>query len=150
MNKIMIGVMMMLLMAASVFAAAGGNQNQNGKANHLSLFEKDPLTWEIVDGAWGHIMYKDVGDKFVFNGHQLPVGEEYTLLTYGGWTNVTCLGDNVVNSEGNIHISNVLEAPLMSNEAYIPVKIWLVPASDVNCEAGSMTAWNPTSILFEW
>ena len=31
----------------------------------------------------------------------------------------------------------------------IAQKFWVVKSSDVDCDAGVMTAWNPTEYLFE-
>ena len=55
-------------------ALAAGKTGKAGKSNtgHLYLYEKDPATWDIVEGgAWGKMEYKLSGSTFdfVFNGH---------------------------------------------------------------------------------
>lgn len=118
-----------------------------GNAQHLYLVEKNPSDWSVLDGSWAKLTYTD--DKFSFNAHDLEEGE-YTLLTYGGWTNVACFGTAMVNDGGNLHLNGAYDFDLMTDEPEnVPVKVWLVKSSDVNCEAGKMTAWNPTEYLFE-
>ena len=119
-----------------------------GEASHLYLYEKIPYTWEVIDGAWGKITY--IKDKFSFNAHELETGREYTLLTYGGWNNVECFGTSVVNENGDFHLNGVFDFSLLTDEPNkVPVKIWLVPSTSVNCETNKMTVWNPTEYLFE-
>ena len=71
-----------------------GPSKQAGKSNvgHLYLYEKmpDPEAgredpWVIVEGGmWGKMKYDLEGPTFdfVFNGHRLPIGVEYTLIYY--------------------------------------------------------------------
>lgn len=137
MNKIY-GILGVFLVLSMGFAFAG-----NGKAQHLYLYEKDPVSWEIVDGAWGKMMYK--ADSFVFNGHGLEAGE-YTLLNYCGWgENQNILGVAESN-DGNVHIKGTLSELCIEgdNEG---AKIWLVKSSDLTGEV--FNAWTPTEYLFE-
>lgn len=142
---------------------------------HLYLYEKDPSTWEIVeDGAWGKMTYQTAGMyfNFVFNGHKLEPGLDYTLIYYPDpWPGegLICLGEGIVNEEGNVHIKGAVETygdlpmpddwnnPEHTNHTSCVAdstciegaKIWLVLSGDVNCGNPKMTGWNPTAYLFE-
>lgn len=171
---------------------AKGPSGPAGKSNvgHLYLYEKvdstdewgasDPCAgwlkpWEIVEGgAWGKMKYNLSGPTFdfVFNGHGLPVGQDFTLIYYpdkhdkvGGpgqeeWPrkDIICLGEGTVNDEGNIHIAESVDMetslPILvvdsgdCNYGWKGAKIWLVWSVDVNI-AGELSGWNPTAYLFE-
>ena len=94
--------------------------------------------------------------EFVFNGHMLPVGVDYTLIYYPDpWpgTGLICLGDGTVNDEGNIHIKEDVDTgdlPIEADEND-GAKIWLVLSADVDCDDDTeMEGWNPTAYLFEY
>jgi len=139
----------------------GKHKGQAGKSNiaHLYLYEKDPSTWEIVeDGAWGKMKYNLAGSTFdfVFNGHGLEPGYEYTLIYYPDpWpgNGLICLGDGTTNGDGNVHIMGSVDTgdlPAISDENYPDgAKIWLVLSSDVDCKNQYMIGWHPTEYLFE-
>lgn len=138
---------------------AKGPNGSSGKSNtgHLYLYEKDG-DWEIVaGGAWGKMKYNLSGSTFdfVFNGHHLPVGQDYTLIYYPDpWpgTGLICLGSGVVNGCGDIHIKesvNTGDLPIETDENG-GAKIWLVLSDDVNCLGTcEMIAWDPSAYLFE-
>jgi len=138
---------------------AKGPHGQAGKSNiaHLYLFEKDPSTWEIVeDGAWGKMKYNLAGSEFefVFNGHGLEPGYEYTLVYYPDpWpgNGLICLGDDTANDDGNVHIMGSVDTGDLpaSGDENDGAKIWLVLSSDVDCENQYMIGWHPTEYLFE-
>jgi len=124
---------------------------------HLYLYEKDSVTWEIVEGgAWGKMKYNQSGSTFdfVFNGHDLDAGVDYTLIYYPDpWpgTGLICLGSGTVNEEGDVHIAesvNTGDLPACG-DPNIGAKIWLVLSDDVDCD-NKMTGWNPTEYLFEY
>ena len=149
--------MMTALIAVPVMAA--GKNGQSGKSNigHLYLWEKDNTDWTIVDdGAWGKMKYNLSGESFdfVFNGHELEPGLDYTLIYYPDpWpgNNLICLGAGTVCEDGNIHIKNSVETgdlPIES-DTNDGAKIWLVLTDDVDCENNTMTGWNGTEYLFE-
>ncbi len=141
-----------------------GPNGQAGNSNiaHLYLYEKDPVTWEILeDGAWGKMKYNLSGEEFefVFNGHGLVEGEDYTLIYYpdkngNPWprVDIICLGSGIANAELNVHIMGSVDTgdlpdPLVDiNKG---AKIWLVLSDDVDCGTKIMTGWNPTEYLFE-
>lgn len=127
---------------------------------HLYLFEKNPTTWEIVEnGSHGKMRYVVMGPtfSFVFNGHDLEAGYNYTLIYYPDpWpgNNLTCLGYATANEGGNIHIKGSVSTGDLPNETFdlnFPngSKIWLVLTEDVDCENQKMIGWNPTEYLFE-
>jgi len=158
-------VLVSLLAVSMVFAkvdmenrGGGKHKGQAGKSNiaHLYLYEKDPDTWEIVeDGAWGKMKYNLAGSTFdfVFNGHGLEPGYEYTLIYYlDPWpgNGLICLGDGTANGDGNVHIMDSVDTGDLpaSGDEDDGAKIWLVLSNDVDCGV-KMIGWNPTEYLFE-
>jgi len=82
---LLITILLVTLIAPAALAA--GKNGKSGKSNiaHLYLYEKDPVSWEIVEeGAWGKMKYNTSGSEFdfVFNGHELEPGYDYTLIYY--------------------------------------------------------------------
>ncbi|MBE0558260.1 MAG: hypothetical protein IH628_13595 [Proteobacteria bacterium] len=140
-------------------ALAAGKSGQAGKSNvgHLYLYEKDPADWTIVDGgAWGKMKYNLSGSEFdfVFNGHDLAIGQEYTLLYYPDpWpgTGLKILGTGTVDEFGNVHIKGSVDTgnlPMEGDANTEGAKIWLVLSKDLGTEA--MIGWTPTAYLFEY
>jgi hypothetical protein len=142
----------------------GKYKTQAGQSNtaHLYLFEKDPDSWNIVKrGAWGKMRFNFSGTvfSFVFNGHKLQPGENYTLIYYpdktgNPWprTDIIFLGNGTANKGGNVHIADSLElnTDLPSTvDINVGAKIWLVLSTDLNFETNTMFGWNPTEYLFE-
>lgn len=149
-----------------------------GKSNigHLYLYQKVEPTesgideWEVVPGGmWGKMKYILSGEEFqfVFNGHDLPLGQNYTLIYYPDpWPGkgLICLGNGTVNEYGEIHIMNSVntgDLPIENDKNADPdettytwnsktgAKIWLVLSSDVDCEAQEMVGWTQDAYLFE-
>jgi hypothetical protein len=149
--------MMIGLIVAPVMAA--GKNGQAGKSNigHLYLYEKDNDSWKIVeDGAWGKMKYNLSGETldFVFNGHNLDAGVDYTLIYYPNpWpgNGLICLGSGTVNEDGNIHIKNSVDTGDMpiAGDINNGAKIWLVLSGDVDCDGQVMVGWHGTEYLFE-
>jgi hypothetical protein len=135
-------------------------QAGNSHIGHLYLHEKDPETWEIIeDGAWGKMRYNVDGPTFdfVFNGHGLEMGIDYTLMYYPDpWPgqDLICLGEGTADFDGNVHIRGDVDTgdlPAMYDENYPDgAKIWLVVSDDVDCMMNQMIGWNPTEYLFEF
>ena len=160
-EKIMVSGVLLLVILGSM-AMAKGLSKQAGKSNiaHVYLFEKDPGTWEIVEnGSWGKMKYNLEGSTFdfVFNGHNLTSDLNYTLIYYPDpWpgTNLICLGVNMTNDEGNLHIKESIDTgdmPAADDENFPDgAKIWLVLSNDVDFENEMMIGWNPTEYLFEY
>ena len=160
MKKYLILVLIVLLIGALSIGVLAGKTGQAGKSNiaHLYLHEKNAVTWDIVeDGAWGKMKYNMSGDEFdfVFNGHGLEPGYEYTLIYYPDpWPGegLICLGEGTVNEEGDIHIAESVEIDTdlpIDTDANDGAKIWLVLSADVDCDV-KMVGWNPTEYLFEY
>ena len=162
-----------------------GPSSPAGKSNvgQLYLYQKieppqpyPPNTpWAIdKDGAWGKMKYQLSGPLFeyVFNGHKLAPGEQYTLIYYADpWpgTGLICLGTGTANQGGNVHIAasaNIeTDLPILAdlNNPKNPgndtcvlqstciegAKIWLVLSSDVDCTGRTMIGWDPEEYLFE-
>ena len=160
MKKYLILVLIVLLISALSVGVLAGKTGQAGKSNiaHLYLHEKDPDTWDIVpDGAWGKMKYNMSGDEFdfVFNGHGLEIGLEYTLIYYPDpWPGegLVCLGSGTVNEEGDIHIAESVEIECLpiEEDTNDGAKIWLVLTSDVDCDEQLMIGWSPDDYLFEY
>ena len=137
--------------------AAFNGLNKGKGAKHLYLYEKDPETWEIKEkGAWGKITILPHKDKYIFNAHKLQPDIAYNLINYAPgtdwteepdpnpWPGETSVefGSSTANKGGNIHMKGSWEDDFGG-------KIWLVLSSDFN-DGNGMTAWNPTSYLFEY
>ena len=150
-------VLVAALMLASVAVAVkpNGPSAYNGlnkgksSVKHLYLYEKDS-SWNVVPGgAWGKMRFDD--DSFVFNGHGLEAGYDYTLIYYPDpWPGTGCmaLGYGTAGTYGNVHIMEAFDFTSLPDNS----KIWLVLDSDENCDGdtGKMTGWNPTEYLFEY
>ena len=170
MKKYLILVLIVLVMGAlviGVLAAKPGNvpHGPAGGSNiaHAYLYEKDPSDWSIVeDGAWGKMKYNQTGETFdfVFNGHGLEPGEDYTLIYYPDYetfewprTGIICLGEGTADLEGNVHIEESVETHSnfpIDGDVNEGAKIWLVLSSDVDCGVPQIAGWNPTEYLFEY
>ena len=162
MKKYLILVLIVLLMGAlfiGVPAAKEGNvpQKPAGNSNiaHMYLYEKENFVeggWDIVNGgAWGKMKYNLSGATFdfVFNGHGLEPGINYTLIYYPDpWpgSGLICLGSGTVNEEGDIHIA---ESAVDTGDL-TDAKIWLVLTDDIDCGVSFKNVWNPTEYLFEY
>lgn len=143
-------------------AIAKGKNGPRGKSlvGHLYLFEKNPDTWEVVDGgAWGKMKYNLQGNEFdfIFNGHGVESGQSYTLIYYPDpWPGdgLICLGEGTANGSGNVHIKNKIDTgdlPAEGDENLsCGAKIWLVLSGDVDCENQEMVGWQPEEYLFEY
>jgi hypothetical protein len=158
-SKVVLCIIVASLVALAVPVIAG-KHGPAGKSNtgHLYLYEKDPSTWEIVDGgAWGKMKYNLSGPEFDFNfnGHGLEAAEEYLLIYYPDpWPgdDLICLGSGTANKGGNVHIKgsvNTGDLPA-ENDTNAGAKIWLVLLDDVDCFEQKMIGWDPTEYLFEY
>jgi len=156
-------IVLVSFIAGPVYAKGKkGKSGQAGKSNraHLYLYEKDNTSWEIVEGGgWGKMHYNLAGSSFelVFNGHMLPIGQDYTLIYYPDpWPGdgLICIGDGTVNDDGNIHIKGEADTgdlPFESDENHPDgAKIWLVLSADVDCDGAFMSGWNGPAYLFEY
>lgn len=158
-SKWVLGAIVLSLIAVIIVPViAKGPSKQAGKSNiaHLYLHEKDPATWDIVDGgAWGKMKYNLSGSEFdfVFNGHALEPDEDYTLIYYPDpWpgTGLIELGYGTANEDGDVHIAESVDTGDLpaEDDENDGAKIWLILSSDCNGE--EMTGWSPTEYLFEY
>lgn len=137
--------------------AAFNGLNKGKGARNLYLYEKDPETWNIKNrGAWGKITFLPHKEKYIFNAHKLQPETAYSLINYApstDWSEIPYpnpwpgtdsleIGSSTVNKGGNVHMKGTWEDDFGG-------KIWLVLSSDFSVGSG-MTAWNPTSYLFEY
>ena len=148
------------LLVIPSMAKEKGPNGPAGKSNvgHLYLYEKindGSDDWPIVEGGmWGKMKYNLSGPTFdfVFNGHDLPIGQEFTLIYYPDpWpaNGLICLGSGIVveceYGVGNIHIKGSVDTgdlPIESDNNYENgAKIFLVPSDDVDCKGQVMIGW---------
>ena len=127
----------------------------------LSLYEKEPDTWERVEGgARGKLVYKASGPTFdfAFNGRRLESNTGYSLIYYADpWPGDhpgAFIASGTTNHRGRITLTGRVELGTdipNSGDANYPDggKIWLVLSSDYDAATNKMTAWNPTEYLFE-
>ena len=141
--SIVAGLTLLTLFALPVLAKGPSAPAGNSNKGQLYLYEKNPSDWTIVEnGAWGKMTYDLSGPEFsyVFNGHALISGTDYTLIYYPDpWpgTGLKCLGAGTV-VDGNIHIQNSLVTgtlPIEDDGNTTGAKIWLVKSADVKCDA---------------
>jgi hypothetical protein len=166
---IILAVVLVMALPTAVLAAKSeqglkGLKGQAGRSNvaFIELWEKDPSTWEISeDGAWGKLKYNLKGQTFdfVFNGHGLEIGANYTLIYYAdpwpGNNPGAFIASGTANDEGNIHLAGSLNLSMdlpHPDDANYPdgAKVWLVLSDDYDVATCRMTGWNPTEYLFEY
>jgi len=164
----MIAVTLVTIVPVFAVKPAGpssSNGLDKGKNDHLYLYEKDPITWDIVeDPVWAKMNINVKKNKFVCNAHGLTPDEDYLLISYQDpWpgTGSLLLGSGTADEEGNVHIKGTIyydELPFWEytivegEEQYNVVgsKIWLILAADFNEATAEMDGWNPSEYLFEF
>ena len=159
-------VLSLMMVVVPVIAKGPANRNRAGKSKigHLYLVEKDPADpeWPTVPGgAWGKMIYRRSAPRFffIFNGHGLVPGEDYTLIYYpdkdgNPWPreDIICLGSDRADEDGNVHIKERVDTgdlPNPDTDINDGAKIWLVLSDDIDCIQETMSGWNPTEYLFE-
>ena len=129
------------------------------KYETLSLFEKDPDSWQIIEkGAWGSLKYKPSGTEleFMFHGHKLLPDTLYSLIYYPDpWPGygLIIIGEGLSDEDGNLNIKgseNIGDLPRSFDQNKPEgAKIWLVLSSDIDHRSYCMIGWNPAEYLFE-
>jgi hypothetical protein len=166
---IILAVVLVMALPTAVLAAKPeqglkGLKGQAGRSNvaFVELWEKDPSTWNIVeDGAWGKLKYNLEGPTFdfVFNGHGLDIGTNYTLIYYAdpwpGNNPGAYIASGTANDEGDLHLVGSMELGMdlpHPDDANYPddAKVRLVLSDDYDGVTCQMTGWNPTEYLFEY
>jgi hypothetical protein len=113
---------------------------------------------DLLEIAWGKMNYNLVGPyfKFVFNGHGLEPGIDYTLIYYPGYPDgdgmgLICLGKGTSDEFGDVHINERvyglcdLPGPEDTNDG---AKLILVLSEDVDCDGAAIIEWDSASYLF--
>lgn len=154
-----ISILVCLLLLPVAFAAG-----MTKVENIVNVVEKD-VNWDVVeDGAHGVVKFssitkmgKVVNEKVRVSVWGLEPKTMYQLIYYGNeqyndvWPYATCLGKaKKTSTQGYFKGSSTNYNSLALYEDTIPQKFWVVLASDVDCDEGVMTAWNPSEYLFEW
>ena len=158
-KKLIIPATVALALCLNVSIAFANGPCGNGH-DQLSLFEKDPATWAIVQGgASGKLEYDSAGPTFdfKFNGRKLNPNGAYTLIYYPDpWpgAGLFCLANGTANAYGKIQLEASVnpdsDLPITGDlNSPAGAKIWLVLSSDVDCGGQQMVGWNPTEYLFE-
>jgi len=169
MKKAMIALALTIALVATSAWALEPRQSFSTK-----LVEKDPTDWSIVKGGaygtfggyqstavtWenGWKEYYNADYLYFMSGwNVLPKYTDYTVIYYGDaehndvWPYATCIMSGNSGSYGYLKLNGAADAfewsDLMNDG--IDQKFWLVLSSDVDCDQGKMTAWNPTEYLFE-
>jgi len=128
----------------------------------LSLVQKDSA-WNEVGPGKGVVTFTAITKHGVTIQERVRVSvwnlapkTKYQLIYYGDethndvWNYATCIGrpqrtsthGYFKGSSWNYDFSGFLNDD-------VPQKLWVVPATDVDCDAGRMIAWNPSGYLFE-
>ena len=126
------------------------------------LVSKTPSgAWPVIwTGAFGVLKYAPSGSTFdfEFDGHRLQANTSYSLIYYAdGWPGNhpgALIATGTSNSNGDLPLSGTddlgMDLPDPADANYpTGAKIWLVPSSNYNSSTKSMTAFNPSSYLFE-
>jgi len=166
-TKLVLCAIVLALVIAAVPVIAKGPSRLAGRSNvgHLYLVEKNPAdpNWPVVaGGAWGKMTYRLRAPRFrfVFNGHGLVAGQDYTLIYFpdkvgNPWPrqDIICLGSDRADEDGNVHIKERVDTgdlPNPETDINEGAKIWLVLSDDVDCDEETIFGWNPTEYLFEF
>lgn len=125
-----------------------------------TLSNKDPNRpvtngWFVLGTKTGTLTYgvKDDAFNYTFTttGLGATPGVSYSLIHYvdpypgNGAGSVGLIGSGVANGSGEV----VLSGSPDFNADMINAKVWLVPTSNYNSGTKSLTAWNPSSYLFD-
>ena len=132
-----------------------------GDTGILTMRQKDGETW-VEYGAVGTLTYNTSGSTFDYDfvASGLAVSTNYSLIYYAdpwpgnnpGALIATYLTDDSAGAINALNQSVELNIDLPSapdSNAPAGAKVWLVPSTDYNAGAKSLTAWNPSNYLFE-
>jgi len=105
------------------------------------------------DAMKGHLSYKvkDSTFKYTLTAAGLKANTDYSLIHFvdpypgNGAGSVGEIGKAMTDGSGNLAIAGDKELGVHM----INAKIWIVPSSDYDATAKSMTAWNAADYLFE-
>jgi len=141
----------MMAGAASAFEFGSlAHQSLCYDTKYLTLFSKNPSTWQIIDnGVNGEMIYCDNNyyPQFQYRAYNMQPNIEYALVRVPViWDgSVKILDLDKSSSTGYVAGSGVLSAG--------GAKVWLVPLRDLTSRYNSYNprfkVWNPTQYLFE-
>lgn len=138
---------------------SGGPEGRSGASHvaHLNFSQRDEEGEVVEDGAWGRMKYVWSGPTFdfVFNGHGLEPDAEFEMtyqLEPVGENGALCLGNGIVNEDGDLHIKNSIELngdlPMPADESENGALLVAVISEDVDCELDDMVTYMPEDYLF--
>jgi hypothetical protein len=150
--------LLFIIFAGTVSAGPAQGIDGKGRVGRLYLFEKDPVTWNIVKGgAFGIMTYKvpqsTVAEElFIFDGHRLTPDTDFSLIYYPD-SGLIVLGKGTSDESGNVHIAGHFNfgaiLPLATDaQLNDGARIWLVLSKDLG--TNQMLSWTPTEYLFEY
>jgi hypothetical protein len=132
------------------------------KSYNIDLSQKDATTWEELEGADGNVLLSHRYNRnrgFVGRAKAIikkaEPNTDYTLIYYGDethndvWPYATCITSGTTNRLGNVRMPQAEFDYIKFIDDGVDQKFWVVPSSDVDCNAGKMAVWNPGTILFE-
>ncbi len=149
---ICVALLFIATIGASVSAKVPVSSTIYGGTN---LYEKDPSTWEVVEGgAYGFFIYVASGyyhfSQFIVldviircKVIGLNADTEYAIITYHeDWPNFDLIHTETTDYSGSfIAVTTINDIPYD--------KVWVVPTSGLNLVTEQFLSWNPTEILFE-
>ena len=128
----------------------------------LDLVTKDPSDWSTVKGgAFGKLTWNTMTGDYVFTGHRLEAGDEYTLINFARdlleWpATIYVMGAGTANKGGNLKIkANYDYTTLMADTTPTlggDAKVWLVKTDAIignEIDGFKLSGWTPAEILFE-
>jgi hypothetical protein len=175
----MLAVVMLVSCIAGAFAFSGSAlatiTPSKAHFTKVTICQKDSNTWLPVPSGYSARLYIwsfDFGNRnnpierrctIEIQGTATPNTNFYLIYYADPWdgSNGMLLGGCKTNAKGKI-IMDARNYPIFTKGITCPTipvpadanyptggKIWLVPASDYDVATHSMTAWNPSKILFD-
>lgn len=131
-----------------------------GHEGKLTISQSLGVEWTPVVTPWFTYNVKTyvINNAMSFSSSNLESNTDYTLIYYGDathndeWNYATCIANGVSSSIGKLNVKGIYVTPYSYGDILkddFQQKFWLVESSDVDCDNGEMTAWNPTNYLFE-
>lgn len=144
-----------VLICGTARSEIDGPEGQAGKS-HVAHVNFGPIVAETGEDSdaesWARMMYFWIGSElsFVFNGHDLEPGTDWTLVANiegEAGTEGVCLGDGSVNPGGQLHITGSVDPggnippdfnpfPEAGEEQPDDVVLQLVPSDSIDCATG--------------
>lgn len=133
------------VLAADPSAAPLSPKQGHSPQRRLSLFAKDPTTWQIIaEGARGTLSFDRESGAFTFGARRLHPNSEYALVRHtDGAVSGDLLSMGTSGRTGELRLSGTWRE--------WSGKIWLVSVADISVTGrrATLLAWHPEQILFE-